>query len=283
MNYLLSRLNFSITDNVRVMDIVDIVLVACVIYLLILLVRETRAAQLLKGIVVVLAVLQISKWLQLNTIYYILQNTVQVGLVAVLVIFQPELRRVLEKMGKVPMTLNNIVEEAVPKDEIAKTVHEVASACGSLSANRTGALIVMERNTKIGEIISTGIALDSVVSKELLGNLFVPNTPLHDGAVVIRGTIIKAAACFLPLTQNKELSSDLGTRHRAGLGLSEVSDAAVIIVSEETGTISLARSGQLLRHLNPERLENILLGYLQPDVKAKKAKSLFLRKGKIDD
>ncbi len=283
MNYLLSRLNFSITDNVRVMDIVDIVLVACVIYLLILLVRETRAAQLLKGIVVVLAILQISKWLQLNTIYYILQNTVQVGLVAVLVIFQPELRRVLEKMGKVPMTLNNIVEEAVPKDEIVKTVHEVASACGSLSANHTGALIVMERNTKIGEIISTGIALDSVVSKELLGNLFVPNTPLHDGAVVIRGTMIKAAACFLPLTQNKNLSNELGTRHRAGLGLSEVSDAAVIIVSEETGTISLARSGQLLRHLNPERLENILLDYLQPDVKAKKAKSLFVRKGKSND
>lgn len=283
MNHLWSRLNFSITDNVRVMDIVDIVLVACVIYLLILLVRETRAAQLLKGIVVVLAILQISKWLQLNTIYYILQNTVQVGLVAVLVIFQPELRRVLEKMGKVPMTLNNIVEEAAPKDEIIRTVQEVAAACGSLSASRTGALIVMERNTKIGEIISTGIALDSVVSKELLGNLFVPNTPLHDGAVVIRDNMIKAAACFLPLTQNKNLSSELGTRHRAGLGLSEVSDAAVIIVSEETGIISLARSGQLLRHLNPERLENILLGYLQPDVKAKKTKSLFVRKGKNND
>ncbi len=283
MNYLLSRLNFSITDNVRVMDLVDIILVACVIYLLILLVRETRAAQLLKGIVVVLAVLQISKWLQLNTIYYILQNTVQVGLVAVLVIFQPELRRVLEKMGKVPMTLNNIVEEGVQKDEIVRTVQEVASACGSLSASRTGALIVMERNTKIGEIISTGVMLDSVVSKELLGNLFVPNTPLHDGAVVIRDNMIKAAACFLPLTQNKNLSSELGTRHRAGLGLSEVSDAAVIIVSEETGTISLARSGQLLRHLNPERLENILLDYLQPDVKAKKAKSLFVRKGKSND
>lgn len=283
MSHLWSRLNFSITDNVRVMDIVDIVLVACVIYLLILLVRETRAAQLLKGIVVFLAVLQISKWLQLNTIYYILQNAVQVGLVAILVIFQPELRRVLEKMGKVPMTLNNIVEEAAPKDEIIRTVQEVAAACGSLSASRTGALIVMERNTKIGEIISTGIALDSVVSKELLGNLFVPNTPLHDGAVVIRDNMIKAAACFLPLTQNKNLSSELGTRHRAGLGLSEVSDAAVIIVSEETGTISLARSGQLLRHLNPERLENILLGYLQPDVKAKKAKSLFVRKGKNND
>ncbi|MBE7043420.1 MAG: TIGR00159 family protein [Ruminococcaceae bacterium] len=283
MNFLLSRLNFSITDNIRIMDIVDIGLVACVIYLLILLVRETRAAQLVKGILVVLAILQISKWLQLNTIYYVLENTVQVGLVAVLVIFQPELRRVLEKMGKVPMTLNNIVEEATPKDETAKTVHEVAAACGSLSETKTGALIVMERNTKIGEIISTGIALDSAVSKELIGNLFVPNTPLHDGAVVIRDNQIKAAACFLPLTQNESLSSELGTRHRAGLGMSEVSDAAVIIVSEETGTISLAKSGTLLRHLNAERLEEMLLDYLQPETKAKKPKSLFVRKGKNHD
>ncbi len=280
MNNLWSRLNFSITDNIRIMDLVDIALVAFVIYLLILLVKETRAAQLLKGILVVLAVLQISKWLQLSTIYYILENMVQVGLMAVLVIFQPELRRALEKMGKVPMSLNTIVEEASPKDETAKTVHEVVAACSNLSASRTGALIVMERNTKIGEIISTGITLDSVVSKELLGNLFVPNTPLHDGAVVIRDNEIKAAACFLPLTQNEDLSSELGTRHRAGLGMSEVSDAAVIIVSEETGTISLAKSGQLLRHLNDERLENLLLDYFQPDAKNKKAKSLFVRKGK---
>ena len=259
MNVLLSRLNFSITDNVRIMDLVDMALVACVIYLLILLVRETRAAQLLKGIVVVLVILQVSKWLQLNTIYYILQNTVQVGVIAILVIFQPELRRVLEKMGKVPMALNTIVEEAVPKDEIAKTVSEVTAACGMLSSSRTGALIVMERNTKIGEIISTGITLDSVVSKELLGNLFVPNTPLHDGAVIIRDNMIKAAACFLPLTQNEDLSSELGTRHRAGIGITENSDALTLIVSEETGVISMAQDGKLTRFLDIKTVEKTLL------------------------
>ena len=284
MSFLLNQLNFSITAHIRLMDLVDILLVASVIYLMILLVRETRAAQLVKGILLVLAVLQISKWLQLNTIYFILKNTVQGGLLAVLVIFQPELRRALEKMGRVPMALNNIVEEATPKDETAKTVSEVAAACGALAASKTGALIVMERNTKIGEIISTGITLDSVVSKELLGNIFVPNTPLHDGAVIIRDGIIKAAACFLPLTQNEDLNSSLGTRHRAGLGLSEMSDAAVIIVSEETGTISLARSGQLLRHLTPDRLERILLDYLQPETKkSKKGLSLFVKRGKRND
>lgn len=284
LSFILNQLNFSITEHFRIMDLVDILLVAYVIYLLILLVRETRAAQLVKGIVVVLVILQVSKWLQLNTIYFILKNTVQVGLLAVLVIFQPELRRALEKMGRVPLNLNNIVEEGTPKNEIAKTVSEVAAACGTLSSTHTGALIVMERNTKIGEIISTGITLDSLVSKELLGNIFVPNTPLHDGAVIIRDNMIKAAACFLPLTQNEHLSNELGTRHRAGLGLSEVSDAAVIIVSEETGTISLARSGQLLRHLNPDRLERILLDYLQPETKkVKKGKSLFARKGKRHD
>ncbi|MDY4976862.1 MAG: diadenylate cyclase CdaA [Clostridia bacterium] len=284
MSFLLNQLNFSITDHIRIMDIVDILLVAYVIYLMILLVRETRAAQLVKGILLVLVVLQVSKWLQLNTIYFILKNTVQVGLLAVLVIFQPELRRALEKMGRVPLSLNNIVEESGAKDELAKTISEVAAACGSLASTCTGALIVMERNTKIGEVIATGVTLDSVVSKELLGNIFVPNTPLHDGAVVIRDNIIKAAACFLPLTQNEELSSELGARHRAGLGLSEVSDAAVIIVSEETGTISLARSGQLLRHLTPDRLERILLDYLPPDVKkTKKGKALFVRKGKRHD
>lgn len=283
MNFLLSRLNFSITDTVRIMDIIDIALVACVIYLLILLIRETRAAQLVKGILLVLAILQVSKWFQLNAVYYVLKNTVQVGLIAILVIFQPELRRALEKMGKVPMTLNNIVEGVTPKEEIVQTVHEVVRACDSLSASKTGALIVMERNTKIGEIIDTGIALDSIVSKELLGNLFVSNTPLHDGAVVIRENKIKAAACFLPLTQNADLSSELGTRHRAGIGMSEVSDAAIVIVSEETGIISLATKGELMRHLNPERLETLLLDYLQPEVKVKKPKSLFMRRGKNDD
>ena len=280
MESLFQKINIPITEYFRIMDIFDILLVAYAIYLLIMLVKETRAEQLIKGIIVVVIIMQLSQWLQLNTIYFVLKNTMQVGVVALLVVFQPELRRALEKVGhsKFGFTVNVDDQE---NQSTQNTIDEVCAACEALSKTRTGALIVLERETKISDIIRTGIPLESLVSRELLVNIFVPNTPLHDGAVVIRDNTIKAVACFLPLTQNEDLSSELGTRHRAGIGITENSDAVVAIVSEETGTISFAESGKLTRHLTPDSLRKLLVRALHPEVqKSRNPKNLLKRRGK---
>ena len=261
----------------QISDLIDILIVAFVIYRGVNLVRETRAEQLVKGIVILLVATQLSEWLHLNAINFILRNTMQVGVLALLVVFQPELRRALEQMGR--SKFGNIFnfEELDPEVDIANAINEISKAIQTLAVNRVGALIVVERDTKIGDIIRTGITMDSLISAELIVNIFVPNTPLHDGAVVIRENKIKAAACFLPLTQNQNLSSDLGTRHRAALGISENSDAVAIIVSEESGKISIALDGDLTRNLTVETLKKALHKTLQLNREKKSKKKILFK------
>ncbi|WHH61181.1 diadenylate cyclase CdaA [Petroclostridium sp. X23] len=271
---------FQFIKFIKLSDIIDVTIVAYVIYKTIRLIRETRAEQLIKGIVILLVVTQLSDWLNLNTINFILKNTMQVGVLALLVVFQPELRRALEQMGRSRFGNMFVFEEYNTESSIALAIEEIAKAVHTLSQNRIGALMVIERDTKIGDIIRTGITMDSIISAELLVNIFIPNTPLHDGAVVIRENKIKAAACFLPLTQNQNLSKELGTRHRAALGISENSDAVVIVVSEETGKISFALDGDLTRNLTVETLKKALNKTIQISREKKNKKKLISWKGK---
>ena len=263
-----------ITENARLLrfrDLLDILILAFVIYKGVKLVRETRAVQLIKGLVILLVATQLSSWLQLNALNYILVNAMQVGLIALLVVFQPELRRALEKVGRSSIGRLFTTNEY----DVDHLVSEVCEAVAHLSAEKIGALLVFERKTKLGDIINSGTQLNSDVSAQLLSNIFIPNTPLHDGAVIIRESKILAAACFLPLTQNNNLSKELGTRHRAAIGVSEVADCVVVVVSEETGKISLALNGSMTRNLTPETLGKALtkmLGETQtiaPDAKEK--------------
>lgn len=252
-------------STVRFADIIDIAIVAFIIYQAFRLVRETRAEQLIKGIIILVIMLQLSSWLGFNTMQYILENTMQLGFFALIIIFQPELRRGLERMGR--GTAGKLLSFNTREEVVETTVEEVGRAVDNLAKNKVGALICMERLTKLGDIIKTGTELNSTISAELLVNIFVPNTPLHDGAVVIGNNKILAAACFLPLTHNNDLSKELGTRHRAAIGLSENSDAVVIVVSEETGKISIALDGGLTRNLTVENLKKALLKTMQSDAK----------------
>lgn len=251
---------------VRPMDFVDIIIVAYVCYKAIKLVRETRAVQLVKGLLVLVIVMQISHWLQLNTINYILRNTMQVGVVALLVVFQPELRRALEKVGR--SNISNILNQA--DNKISDVADAISEAAESMSRDRVGALIVLERETRLGDIINSGTILNAAVSAPLLINIFVPNTPLHDGAVIIRGDIIVSASCILPLTHNDSLSRELGTRHRAALGVTENSDCVVVVVSEETGKISVATDGKMTRNLTPDALRRMIVSLMTSEAQLKK-------------
>ena len=250
---------------IRIQDYIDILVVAFCIYQGIKLVKETRAVQLIKGILILVVALQLSSWFGLHMVNYILINTMQVGVIAIIIVFQPELRRALEQMGRSKFSTLFTGVDVNSLEMLQKTAQSICDAAQSMSKNRVGALIVWERRTKIGDIIRTGVDLEAAVSPELLVNIFVPNTPLHDGAVVIRENRIAAAACFLPLTQKQDLSIELGTRHRAALGISEASDAAVVVVSEETGKISLALDGSLTRNLTVESLKKALVKIMSPD------------------
>lgn len=250
---------------IRIMDIIDILIVAYAIYKLIKLVRETRAAQLIKGIILLLVAMQLSSLFNLYMVNYVLKNAMQVGVIAIFVVFQPELRRALEKMGRSKFSKVLSFDDDDIEEKNIHTVDQLCQAVKNLSDNRIGALMILERTTKIGDIIRTGVTLNSEVSAELLINIFVPNTPLHDGAVVIRDNKITAAACFLPLTQNSELNIELGTRHRAAIGITETSDCVALVVSEETGKISLALEGTLTRNLTVESLERALSKIMSPE------------------
>ncbi|MBR5507092.1 MAG: diadenylate cyclase CdaA [Clostridia bacterium] len=266
----------TVFDNLRIIrlrDIIDIVIVALVIYNGIKLIKETRASTLIKGILLLVAFMYISSVLQLNAVNYLLENTLQIGLIAVLIVFQPELRRALEKVGTT--TFWKFVK--INDEEEKNDVGEICTAVAKLAATKTGALILIERSTKLGDIMASGVRLDSHISQALLINLFVPNTPLHDGAVVIGDNRIKAAACFLPLTQNNSFSKELGTRHRAAIGVSEVADCIAVVVSEETGTISMALNGSIKRDYTPALLKreiNNILDSDKPSEKGKKDKIL---------
>lgn len=251
--------------NLRLLDILDILIVAIVLYKLILLIRGTKAVQLIQGLAVIFIASAVSKWLGLYTVNWLLRSTITVVLVALPVVFQPELRRTLEQLGR-----GKLLAEPLPflsKEDtldIHKTAEEIIQAVLSLAKNRIGALLVLERNTGLKDFIETGIAIDGLVSAQLLGNIFIPNTPLHDGALIIRGSRIIAAGCFLPLTENPAVSKELGTRHRSAIGLSEETDALVIVVSEETGIISIAEGGELKRYMDEKKLRPILNELYQP-------------------
>lgn len=243
--------------TIKITDIIDIIIVSYLIYKVIVFFRNTRAYQLIKGIALLLIFSQLSEIFRLNTISYILKNTMQVGLIAIVVLFQGEIRKALSKMGSKGFKLFNF-EENDAEEQISHTVKQIKDASFNLSKLGYGALMVIERDIKIGDIIRTGVNLNSEITSELIVNIFVPNTPLHDGAVILGDNKIKAAACFLPLSQNETISNELGTRHRAGIGITESTDAVVVIVSEETGKISVAMDGEIYRNMSEEKLTDIL-------------------------
>lgn len=243
-------------------DVIDMLFVAYLIYKLAHLMKETRAAQLVKGLVVYIAAFLIAMVAEMKTVQFIMKYLLDNALIVLVVIFQPELRRALEQVGrsKLPIGLfssHAISEEAV-KQQWQTAISSICEAASSLSRTQTGALMVIEQQTKLGDIIKTGTIIDSDPSMELIGNVFFPNSPLHDGAMIIRAGRLYAAGCFLPLSTNYEISKQLGTRHRAALGMSENSDAIIIVVSEETGFISIARNGTLEINLSIDRLRKTL-------------------------
>jgi diadenylate cyclase len=258
VNNFAGYLGFNKNPLAIIQSIVDIGIVSYVIYKVVVLVKETRAWQLIKGILFILIASELSKVLGLKTIAFILSNTISIAAISIVILFQPELRRGLEQIGRSRFRDLFNFDEQSAQVQTSTVIDEIVKACVQLSKTYTGALIVVEKETKVGEIINTGIQLDSNVSAELLVNIFTPNTPLHDGAVILRDNKIKAAACFLPLTDNLDLSKELGTRHRAALGITEISDSIAIVVSEESGKISFALNGGLTRNLNADTLRKAL-------------------------
>lgn len=261
-----------IVFNIGIFDIIDIAIVGYIFYKLYQLIKETRAEQLVRGIVILLIATKASEIMQLHVVNWILKNTMTVGVIALLIVFQPELRRVLEYVGRTKFIIKPAMED---NEKVDVVVEEVVQSMTSLARQKIGALLVFERETGINDIIQTGTMTDAKVTRQLLINIFIPNTPLHDGAAVIRGGKIMAAGCFLPLTENKSLNKELGTRHRAGLGISEKSDCIALIVSEETGFISIAQNGKLYRDLSEESLRTVLLKGLKKEEESKG----FFKKG----
>ena len=250
--------------SIRVTDIVDIIIVAFLLYKLLEFIKETRAQQLFRGILLIVAAFIASEVFDLSLLNWLLTSLVTVGLIAVVIVFQPEIRRALEQLGRRGFITGTFRD--LSKEESYATVHMLVDAADDFSSTRTGALIAIEQETTLADIIETGVVIDGEMSVRLLGNLFYEGSPLHDGAVIIRGNKVYAASCVLPLTSRQDIGKNLGTRHRAGLGLSEVSDAFIIIVSEETGAISVARNGELSRFLDLKSLEKMLLDiYIRSD------------------
>ncbi len=264
MNYIMENFyeafsNFALSSisNIRITDIVDIILVAAIIYWVVVWVRETRAWFLLKGIIVLGIISLFANLFNLYAVSWIIEKTLSVGIIAIIILFQPEFRKALENLGKGSMFTRAFSSEARLAELNAKTAAEIVDAAKRMSGEKTGALIVIENDVPLGDFEESGITIDAEVSSQLLTNIFVNKTPLHDGAVIIRDNRIASAACILPLTQ-AELNSDLGTRHRAAVGASEVSDAYIVVVSEETGKISVAHEGRLTRSVSPGKLMEIL-------------------------
>ena len=252
-------------------NILDILIVAYIIYKIIFWIKETRAWVLFKGILVIFALAAVAMLLKLNTILWILSNTISVGIIAVIVVFQPELRKALEQLGKGKFFTAFARSSEETDDKAAqRTVDEIVKAAEKMGSVKTGALILIEQKVPLGDFERTGIPVDAIVSSQLLINIFEHNTPLHDGAIIIRGDRIVSATCYLPLSDNMKLSKDLGTRHRAAVGMSEVSDALIIAVSEETGAVSIAMGGRLERNVRPERLTERLIDVQDRTVERKR-------------
>ena len=253
--------------TIGILDIIDIVVVAYFLYRLYLMLKNTRAATLVKGLLVLVAFMIVCRTLNLHVISWLLEKSMTVIMVALPVVFQPELRRALEQIGRGKLFRKG---SELDEQELEAMLEDVAAATKVMSKAKVGALMVFERATGLVERIETGVPIDGLVSSGLIQNIFVKDTPLHDGAVVIRGNRIVAACCLLPLTENRNLSQELGTRHRAAIGISEQSDAMVLVVSEETGAISIARNGELVRYLTVDDVKEILRNAIvQPHVVVK--------------
>lgn len=247
---------FNMINTLRFLDIIDIVIVAVCIYKLYMMIKETRAEQLVKGLVIIFIFVKISDSLKLYTVNWVLENMMTALAIMIIVVFQPELRKILETIGRSNILTKSFAD--IRGEKVDKCVEEIVHAVFSLSRQRIGALIIFERSTGLGDVVETGTVLNSAISSELLINIFIPNTPLHDGAVVIKNDTIKAAACFLPLSTEQSISKELGTRHRAAIGMSEKSDCLALIVSEETGGISIAEHGKINRYVDELTLTKIL-------------------------
>ncbi len=258
----------NIAVSVQLVDIIDILLLTYIVYKGFKIIRETKAQQLITGIIIVVAIYLLAAALKLKVMTYLLENFFQVGLIAIIVVFQPELRRVLERVGRA--NVKSVFSSGARNDNLAQswsaTIDVIGEAVSQLSDTATGALIVIERTNKLGEQIENGTIMDCIPSVPTLGSIFFPKTPLHDGAVVIRDARIIAAGCFLPTPQKEErINKQLGSRHRAAIGMSENSDAIIIVVSEETGTVSVAENGELTRGYTKDRLVQYLRAKLIPD------------------
>lgn len=271
--------------NIRVTDIIDIILVAVMFYYVYRFIRERRAGKLSAGLLILLLILLLSDILDMRAMQFIMQNLFQVGMVAVIVVFQPELRSALEKVGAEPLRgLRSISEKSGNDASTIAMINEVTEAACDMSLDKTGALIVIERTTKLGDIIKTGTIVNADTTAFLIRNIFFKNAPLHDGAMIIRDDRIYAAGCFLPLSTNNDIIKDLGTRHRAAIGMSENSDAVIVVVSEENGTISIAVEGELKRNFSYNSLKaeltRLLLNEKPTDSENKKRGLRFTRKQK---
>ena len=266
---------------IRITDIIDMAIIAYIIYRLLLLTKKSRSGQVLKGIVLVLLALAVAYYCRLYVLYYILRGAVEIGFLALIVLFQPEIRRFLEQVGN--KGFGKLLSPQAKTSQTERAILQTVEAFSSMSRDRIGALVVFERMTILDECVKSGTIVDAEVSSELLKNIFWPKAPLHDGAVIIRDSRVLSAGCVLPLTGNLTVSRDLGTRHRAGIGVSEHSDAVVAIVSEETGAISVAVGGMLKRHLSLDTLERLLRNELIPaEEESSRKRSIkdFLRRKK---
>lgn len=258
---------------IQLTDLLDIAIMIFVLYKVLMLVQSTKAASLLKGLFVFLGALMFSNVFQLHGVNYIMSSMVEWGVLALIILFQPEIRRILEQMGSKRFMAFFAHTEA--GNVMEQTIGQTVLACTEMSQSRTGALIVFEREILLDDMVRSGTVLDESVSSELLKNIFFVKAPMHDGAVIVRSGRVLGAGCMLPLSKNVNLSRDLGMRHRAGIGMSENSDAVVVIVSEETGSISVAIGGMLKRHLKPETLENLLRNELLPQESGDEDKQKF--------
>ena len=261
--------------TISFIDIIDILIVAYIIYRIMKLLKDTSAERLIKGIIILVGIMLLASMLHLTMISWLLQQALNVGLFAIVVVFQPELRRLLEQIGK--GNFSRLIVPADAPDEVESMITATVSACADMSRTKTGALIVFERRERLGEIISTGTMVDAAQSAELIKNIFFKNSPLHDGAMIVRAGRVCAAGCVLPLSGNQSLSRDLGTRHRAAVGMSESADSVLVVVSEETGSISVAIGGMLKRHLSPDMLRKLLENELLDSEKQEKSRLAAIR------
>jgi diadenylate cyclase len=280
-NFINNYLVWLSIPKINFTDIIEICILAFLIYVVVKWVKNTRGWALVKGLVVIMAFWLLAVVLELNVVLWIIKNTINVGIIAIVIIFQPEFRKALEQLGQKNI-MKSIITFDDSRDRSEKfsdhTLNEIVRATFELARSKTGALIVLEEEVQLNDFESTGIFIDSLVSSELLINIFEHNTPLHDGAVILRGNRIAAATCYLPLSDNMQLSKDLGTRHRAGIGISEVSDSLTIIVSEETGKVSIAKGGKLIRNVDGDYLRTKLA---DAQKKTNEVKKLKLWKGRI--